>query len=108
MENKPKNPEIKRLVFSGALILALLRHRKLDVVLTPDSARDAWPEDMRLVHAVWDGGRIVCTLEAAAWPTSGDWLELLYRPAPPPIVRTLQLEQDDDRHAGEIWSDAKL
>jgi hypothetical protein len=100
-------PEQKRLVFEGALVVALLRHRKLDVVLSPDSARDAWPEDMRLIRADWDGGRIVCTLEAAAWPMAGDWLELLYRPSPPPIVRTVQIAKDDDTHAGEIWSDAK-
>jgi len=75
-----KKPEQKRLVLSAALILALLRHRNLDLVLTPDIARDAWPADIRVARAEWDGGHIVVTLEAEAWPVAGDWLELLFRP----------------------------
>lgn len=78
MSAAPK-PEQKRLVFDGHLLTTLIRERRLELVLSPDIARDDWPGDMRCTRVDWDGCRVVATLEAQKWPTTGDWLELLYR-----------------------------
>lgn len=100
-----KKPEIKRLVLADTLLTELLRHRSLELVLVPDIARDQWPADMRLTRVDWDGGRIVATLEAEAWPVAGDWLELLYRK---PAIRPPVAKPEVDAHAAEIFDEAKL
>lgn len=100
-----KKPEIKRLVLADGLLLELIRHRKLELVLAPDVARGDWPADMRLTRVDWDGGRIVATLEAEAWPVKGDWLELLYRK---PEIKPPAAKAEIDPHAGEIFEEGKL
>lgn len=100
-----KKPERKRLVLADRLLLELLRERKLELVLVPDIARDQWPPDMRLIGVDWDGGRIVATLEAEAWPVAGDWLELLYRA---PASRPPVTKPEVDPHAAEIWAEENV
>jgi hypothetical protein len=100
-----KKPERKRLVLADRLLLELLRERKLELVLVPDIARAEWPADMRLVRVDWDGGRIVATLEAEAWPVAGDLFELLYRK---PASRPPVTKPEVDPHAAEIWAEESV
>ena len=66
----------RRILIAAEILLALLKHRRLDYVVTPDTPM---PADARIVAVSWRGHTAILTIEAPAFAEDVDEVEVLWR-----------------------------
>lgn len=99
----------RRLRIAAGIFLELLRSRKLDFVIVPDTGANDWPADAHVVQLEAAAHTIVVTLESEAWPAvprdSVPEYRVIYQKRVP---RAPALKPEQDAHAAEIFDEANL
>lgn len=100
---------VRRLRIAAGIFLELLRSRKADFVIVPDTGANDWPADAHVVQLETAAHTIVVTLESEAWPAvpRDDVPEyrVIYQKRVP---RPATPKPEQDAHAAEIFDEANL
>lgn len=98
----------RRLRIAAGIFLELLRSRKVDFVIVPDTGAD-WPADAHVVQLETAAHMIAVTLESEAWPAVGrddvPEYRVIYQKRVP---RPPALKPEPDAHAAEIWAEENV